>query len=199
MIGIEVVVKFLPLWATVCFVIMLLCGLMSTLDSGMCAASSLYAIDIASMTLDQRKVIFKEKIGETLTEVERNIKNQIDQQTIKNARVGMFVISGLGLLLAFFVQYLFSLDRLWWIFNGVATCFVVPTVMSLYHDRVSEKGVLYGIYGSIVGMVAFIYGNWIQSDVLAVVSALFIIGVSLICCLSFRRGTAWTLQEVSGE
>ncbi|MEI9897310.1 MAG: hypothetical protein WDN28_26480 [Chthoniobacter sp.] len=63
MIGIEVVVKILPLWAAVFFVIMLLSGLMSTLDSGMCAASSLYAIDLARLSSEQRAVLAKERSG----------------------------------------------------------------------------------------------------------------------------------------
>jgi len=198
MIGIEVVVRFLPLWAAVFFVIMLLCGLMSTLDSGMCAASSLYAIDIAPMTPEQRDVLLKEKTGGTLTEHEQRIKDKIDQQTIRSARFGMYGISVIGLLLAFVVQYLFSLDRLWWIFNGVATCFVVPTVMSLYYKRLSAKGVLYGIYGAIIGMIAFIYGNWIQNDIITVFSALFIISISFVCCISLKSPTPWKPKEIAG-
>lgn len=192
MIGVEVVVRTLPLWAAVFFVIMLLCGLMSTLDSGMCAASSLYAIDIAQMTREQRDVLLKEKTGRVLTESEKAIKTQLDLQTVRNARLGMYGISVCGLLLAFVVQYLFSLDRLWWIFNGVASCFVIPTVLSLYYNRLSEKGVLFGIYGAVIGMIAFVYGNWVQDDIITVFSALFIIIISLVCCISFKNPAPWT-------
>lgn len=196
MIGVEVVFRILPIWATLFFVIMLLCGLMSTLDSGMCAASSLYAIDIAPMTTEQRAVLLKEKVGKLLTEQEQNIKIIIDRQTIKTARIGMYLISIVGLVLAIIVQYIFSLDRLWWIFNGVASCFVVPTVMSLYYNRLSEKGVLYGICGASIGMIVFIYGNWIQNDVLTVFSALFIILISLICCFAFKSPIPWKQKEI---
>jgi urea-proton symporter len=192
MIGIEVVVRVLPLWAAVFFVIMLLCGLMSTLDSGMCAASSLYAIDMAPMTAEQRAVLLKEKTGQSLTEDDKDVKSTLDRQTIKSARLGMYGISVVGLALAFIVQYLFSLDRLWWIFNGVATCFVVPTVLSLYYDRLSAKGVISGICGAGIGMIAFIYGNWVQNDVITVFSALFIVVISLVCCLLFKRAVPWS-------
>src|ERR1051325_134151 len=191
MIGIEVVVKILPLWAAVFFVVMLLSGLMSTLDSGMCAASSLYAIDLARLTPDQRGVLAKERSGLPLTDADERIKDQLDKETVGRARIGMYAISVLGLILAFVVQHLFSLDRLWWIFNGVATCFAVPTVLSLYYDRLSAKGVITGICGAGVGMIAFVYGNWVQNDVITVFSALFIVAISLICCLIFKRDRPW--------
>jgi Na+/proline symporter len=191
MIGIEVVVKILPLWAAVFFVVMLLSGLMSTLDSGMCAASSLYAIDLAPLTPDQRGVLAKERSGLPLTKEDERVKDQLDKETVGRARIGMYAISVLGLILAFVVQHLFSLDRLWWIFNGVATCFAVPTVLSLYYDRLSAKGVITGICGAGVGMIAFVYGNWVQNDVITVFSALFIVAISLICCLIFKRDRPW--------
>ena len=117
------------------------------------------------------------------------------------AKVGMVGIAALGLATAFIVQHLFSLDRLWWIFNGVSSCFVVPTVLSLYYDRLSSRGVLYGIAGSTVGMVAFIYGNWVQNDIITVFSAIFIVLVSLLCCLLIRRETPWKPSDskVSGS
>lgn len=199
MIGIEVVVRLLPLWASVFFVIMLLSGLMSTLDSGMCAASSLYAIDIAPLTAAERAVLTKERSGLPLNQDDQMIKGELDRATVHRARIGMYGISIAGLAMAFIVQHLFSLDRLWWIFNGVATCFAVPTVLSLYYDRLSAKGVVSGICGAAVGMVAFVYGNWIQNDTITVFSALFIVGISLFCCLAFRRETAWVPEGITGN
>lgn len=196
MIGIEVVFTLLPLWATVFFVVMLLSGLMSTLDSAMCAASSLYAIDMANLTSQERAVLAKERSGTILTREEAQVKEQLDRKTVANARIGMYAISIIGLVVAFIVQHLFSLDRLWWIFNGVASCFVVPTVLSLYYPRLSAKGVIAGICCSLVGMLVFIYGNWVQNDSITVWSAIFIIGVSLICCLSIRRDEPWEPRKL---
>lgn len=191
MIGIEVVLRLLPLSAAVLFVIMLLCGLMSTLDSGMCAASSLYAIDLAALPEEQREVLAKERSGALLNKQEQRIKDELDKTTVSRARTGMYLVSLLGLCLAFVVQHLFSLDRLWWIFNGVASCFVVPTVLSLYYDRLSAKGVISGICLAAFGMAAFIYGNWVKNDELTVYSAVFIIAASLICCFVFPRKEPW--------
>ena len=191
MIGIATVVKLLPAWASVFFVIMLLGGLCSTLDSGLCAASSLYAIDFARLSESEREVLRKERLGIAFTGDDKKAKEKLDQSTMGRARTGMFGIAILGLLTAFVVQHVFSLDRLWWIFNGVASCFVVPTVLSLYYDRLSAKGAFYGILGSLLGMVVFVYGNWVQNDVITVFSAIFIIAISLVCCLTFKREKPW--------
>jgi Na+/proline symporter len=195
MIGIATVAKLLPAWAAVFFVIMLLGGLCSTLDSAMCASSSLYAIDIAPLTKDEREVLRKERLGLDFTDDDRRTKVALDHKTMVRARGAMFGVAVLGLLTAFVVQHIFSLDRLWWIFNGVASCFVVPTVMSLYFDRLSAKGVLYGILGAMIGMVFFVYGNWVKNDTITVISAVFIILISLACNLILRRPTAWSAES----
>ncbi len=191
MIGVEVVRKVLPLWACVLFVVMLLSGLMSSLDSGMCAASSLYAIDFATLPLAQRAVLARKRAGKSLDQNEIKIKEALDRATVGRARMGMYVVSVVGLILAFVVEHLFSLDRLWWVFNGVATCFVVPTVMSLYYSWLSAKGVIAGICASGIGMIAFVYGNWVRNDTITVVSAVSIIVVSFGCCLAIRSETPW--------
>jgi Na+/proline symporter len=196
MIGIEVVLRLLPLWAGVFFVVMLLCGLMSTLDSGMCAASSLYAIDLGRLSPAQRSVLAKERVGGTLNQAEQEVKYELDRETVGRARMGMYIIAVLGLGLAYIVQHLFSLDRLWWIFNGVASCFVVPTVMSLYYKRLTAKGVIWAICVASLGMVVFVYGNWVQNDVVTVFSALFIIVASLVCCLAFPSKEPWRSESV---
>ncbi len=195
MIGIATVVKLLPFWASMIFVIILLSGLTSTLDSGLIAASSLYAIDIAELSDEEREVLHKEGIGVDLSDEDKTVKNALDQKTMPRARAAMLGIAVIGLLVALIVQRYFPLDRLWWIFNGVATCFVVPTIMSLYYDKLSARGALYGIIGALFGMVFFVYGNWVQNDMITVISALFIIAISLTCCLVFKRATPWRPSE----
>ena len=46
MIGVQVVAKLLPSWILLSFVVMLLAGLSSTLDSGLAAFSSLWVKDM---------------------------------------------------------------------------------------------------------------------------------------------------------
>ena len=191
MIGIATVVKLLPLGASLFFVIMLLAGLLSTLDSGLCAASSLYAIDMAPLSIEEREVLRKERLGLSFSTIEEKVKESLNSKTMSRARLAMFGIAIVGLITAFIVQHLFSLDRLWWIFNGVASCFVVPTVLSIYYSKLSSKGSFYGILGSLIGMVFFIYGNWIQNDIITVFSAIFIVVINLFFCFLFKRKTVW--------
>lgn len=196
MIGMEVVVRLLPLWATIFFLAMLLCGLMSTLDSGMCAASSLWAIDMANLSDDQRSVLTNERLGHALSPEQKTLQHELNALILRRGRQGMLFISLCGLLLAILVQYVFTLDRLWWVFNGVATCFVIPTLLSLYDHRLSAKGLITSICAASVGLIAFVYGNYIQDDSITVGSAIFIVGISFLCCRLFRRSTPWQPEAV---
>lgn len=160
MIGVQTVATLLPTWAVFLFVIMLLAGLSSTLDSGLSATSSLWVTDVT--------------------------KPKTDKEAISSARKAMFGVSILGLLVALAVVYIpqFGLFHLWWIFNTIAACVVIPTILSLYWNRLSAKGVLYGVLiAFFVGLPLFIYGNIIANDFWIVGSSLFIIAVSTPFCL----------------
>ena len=177
MIGVAAVAELLPTWTALVFVLMLLSGLSSTLDSAMCAAGSLYAIDIAPLDDEERVALHGEGASGA----------SLSDKVTRRARFAMVAIALIGLAVAFVVEHLFSLDRLWWIFNGVAVCFVVPTVMSLYYSRLSSRGAISGICMSLLGMVVFVYGNWIQNDKITVGSTVFILVASALCCALFRQ------------
>lgn len=169
MIGVQTVDTLLPLWAVSLFVIMLLAGLSSALDAGLSAASSLWVADI--------------------------VKPKGDQEAIRTARYSMVGITLLGLLVSLAAVYIpnFGLQQLWWIFNTIAACIMVPTVLSLYWDKLSEKGVFWGVLTSfIVGIPLFIYGNIINKPVWIVGSSLFIVMVSTLFSVLIRRDTPWS-------
>lgn len=168
MIGVQAVATLLPVWAVFLFVVMLLSGLSSTLDSGLSAASSLWVTDVA--------------------------KPKNDDDAIKTARKAMFGIAIVGLLIALAVNYIpqFGLFHLWWIFNTIAACVVVPTVLSLYWSRLDARGVLWGVLTAfIIGLPLFIYGNFINNEVMIVGASLFIILISTVFCLAMPRKTPW--------
>lgn len=168
MIGVQTVVELLPNWAVSLFVIMLLAGLSSTLDSGLSAGSSLFITDILKKTNPKKTIFF--------------------------ARLSMFGITLIGLLIALAVIYIpgFGLKHLWWIFNAIAACVFIPTVLSLFWKKLSAKGAFWGILVSFVGGIPFfIYGNVIGSTNWIVGSTIFIIIISTIFCLIFRRKTDW--------
>ncbi len=174
MIGVQTVTTLLPQWAVLLFVIMLLCGLSSTLDSGLSAFSSLWVTDI--------------------------VKKESDKNAIKSARFAMIGLALFGLIIAIAVNYIpnFGLQHLWWIFNAVAACVVVPTILSLYWDRLTAKGVYYGILTAfIIGLPIFVYGNIVNSTIIIVCSNLFMIIVSVVFCLVYSKKTVRRKEDES--
>jgi len=162
MVGVQLVANVLPSWAIMLFVLMLLAGLTSTLDSGLMATSSLWVIDVLKS--------------------EGNV--------VKQGRLAMILISILGLAVAFAVTYIpgIGLTQLWWIFNTIAACVVVPTVLSLYWNKLSAKGVFWGVLVAFfAGIPFFVYGNIINNPFWVVGSSVFIIAISTLFCLIFAK------------
>jgi len=172
MIGVQTVATLLPAWAVFLFIVMLLSGLSSTLDSGLSAASSLWVTDVK--------------------------KSTTDGGAIQSARAAMLGIAIVGLLIAYAVHFIpkFGLFHLWWIFNTIAACVVVPTVLSLYWSKLDAKGVFWGVLVAfVVGLPIFVYGNVIDNPVLTVGASLFIIAISTVFCLAMPRKTPWQPAE----
>ncbi len=173
MIGVQTVATLLPAWAVSLFVIMLLAGLSSALDAGLSAASSLWVTDIVKKPAD-------------------------DKEAIKKARFSMIGISILGLAVSLGAVYIphFGLQQLWWVFNTIAACVMVPTILSLYWDGLSEKGVFWGVLISfIIGIPLFVYGNIINKPVWIVGASLFIVIISTVFSITMPRKEIWTQPE----
>ena len=160
MIGIQTIAQLLPPWAVLLFSLMLLAALSSALDAGLVAVSSLWVADIS--------------------------KPKTDEGAVRSARLSMVTMTILGLLVALGVLYIpgFGLQQLWWIFNTIAACVMVPTVLSLFWDRLSETGVFWGILVAfVIGVPLFIYGNIVEKPVWIVGASLFIVAISTAFCL----------------
>lgn len=164
MIGVQTISTLLPAWATSLFVVMLVAGLSSALDAGLSAFSSLWVTDI--------------------------IKPKVDASSVKSARVSMILVTVLSLIISLGILHIpnFGLQQLWWVFNTIAACVVVPTVLSLYWEGLNEKGVFWGVLLSfIIGMPLFIYSNIINKPTWIVGSALLIILISTLFCFLFQN------------
>ncbi|HII15154.1 MAG TPA: hypothetical protein HA362_02475 [Nanoarchaeota archaeon] len=186
LIGVVAVSTLLPTIAIAIFVIMLLSALFSTLDSGLNAASSLFVTDVVKYSDEERKVLTKVDEGQHLTQKEMVLSKKLDTRGVRNSQIAMIGITVLGFLVALAAVYIpgFGLKHLWWIFNTVAACVVVPTVLSLYWKRLDAKGVFWGVLISfVVGIPLFIYGNIIDNSVWIVGASLFIIAISTASCL----------------
>lgn len=163
MIGVLTVAHYLSPVFLVIFVLMLLAGLASTLDSALSAFSALYTVDA---------------------------KPYKESADLKTPRKGMLIILLLGVAVALFTAFIpgFGLSQLWWIFNAVAASLFVPTILSIYWKKLTAKGVYYGIILALAtGLPIFIYGNFANNNGLIVASALYIVAVNLAMCWWHRK------------
>lgn len=188
MIGVATVSSMLPLGAIALFVIMLLSALYSTLDSAVVAASSLYVTDVVKYTDEERALLNKSDLGVTLTEEEEAKMRNMNTKGVRHSRMAMTGILIFGFIVALAVHSIpgLSLKHLWWIFNTIAACVVVPTVLSLYWKRLNERGVFWGVLLAFtVGVPFFVYGNIIDNPVWIVGASLSIIAISTFSCMLF--------------
>jgi Na+/proline symporter len=190
LIGIAAVTKFLPVSAIALFAIMLLSALYSTLDSGVMAASSLWVMDVLPMSEGEKQVHMRVERGEALSTEEKGIEHALNRKGVRHSQLAMLGITALGFLVAMAAETIpgFGLKHLWWIFNTVAACVVVPTVLSLYWERLDARGVFWGVsIAFLVGVPLFVVSNIINNPLWIVGSSLFIIAISTGCCLLFPK------------
>ncbi len=188
MIGVAVITHYLPGWAVVAFLLMLLGGLCSTLDSGLVAAASLYAVNCFRYSKIEETVLHKERIGERLSPDQEIVHAKLDSKILRRGRTAMIGVTVAGLLVALAVLYIpgFGLQYLWWVFNTVAACIAVPTVLSLYWKRLSSRGVFWGVIVAFcLGIPVFVYSNVENIPWLTVASSLGIVLITFIFAVIF--------------
>jgi urea-proton symporter len=178
MIGVQTIAQLLPRWAVFLFAAGFLAILSSSFDAGLCAASSLWVADV--------------------------VRPKDDNAAVRAARISMVGMTAAGLLVALAVLYIphFGLEKLWWIFNTIAACVMVPTVLTLYSESVSERGIFWGVLTAfVVGIPIFIYASVIDKPTWVVGASLFIVLVSTVLSLAFKRSQSETLawREKTGE
>lgn len=199
MIGVVVISHYLPVWAVATFAVMLLCGLCSTLDSGLLAAGSLYSINCFRYSEADRAVMERAHRGELLSSSDALIREELDRRIVRRSRHAMVGITIAGLAVALAVQYIpgFGLKYLWWVFNTIAACVAVPTVLSLYWDRLDGRGVVWGVSVAFcVGVPLFIYANAKDMAWLTVASSVGIVAVSSLFCLLLPRKSPFVSSSV---
>lgn len=147
LINIQTVLEFLPSWTAIPFTVMLLAGLISTLDSCLCAVSSMTGSDFDS------------------------------KKPVAAARTGMLLLALGAVLIANIpgmqILYLFLF------YGTLRAATMLPTILSLTMEKLSEPGVFYGLLASIcVGLPVFAYGNFNQVVPFIVVGSLLTVLLS---------------------
>lgn len=142
------ILEWLPAWTAIPFLIFLLSGLTSTLDSNLSAISSIAGHDIErALTVDP----------------------------VKAARISMVILGLAGLAIANVPGI--AVVQLFIIYGTLRASTLIPTVLTLSGTRLSERGVFYGVLAAlIVGIPMSAYGNltgnvpWIVGGSIAVLA-----------------------------
>lgn len=145
--AVTVIQGFLPVIALLPFLIAVLAGLTSTLNSMLTSTSSITGTDFTA------------------------------QESLRAARRGIIIVAIIGFLVAILpgmtILYL-ALS-----YGTLRASTMMPTILTLLKVRTSERGMFWGILGSLaIGWPIFIYGQWNGITSLAVVGSLTVLLLS---------------------
>lgn len=132
-INLEMVVKYLPAWGVLFFALLLLSGLVSKLDTNLSAMASLAGHDVAQKT-----------------------GRETDADAVLFSRIAMVILVLGGIAIAYAEP---RLEHLFLIYGTLRSATLLPTLISVYKERVSEAGMFWGILVSLtLGFPMFAYG-----------------------------------------
>lgn len=160
------VMAFCPKWFLYLFFVLVLSGLISTVDSIICAVSSVAGHDVV------KRLAMNEKWHDR---IQKNIFLFIlFANEVRAARFAMIVVTVSAILIAnipgLTILYLFLL------YGTLRSSVMLPTVFAILGKRMSERRLFYGILTSmIVGLPIFAYGNFAGNIPMIVFGSLFTI------------------------
>jgi urea-proton symporter len=145
-INVQVVTTLLPQWAAILFACLLLAGLTSKLDTSLSSISALAGHDVAGKTTDTSSLWFS-----------------------RSAMV--FLVLG-GILIANIPGL--KLEYLFLTYGTMRAAALLPTIITLLGQRVSEPAIFWGIWTSLaVGLPMFGYGVINRILLLSIAGSLF--------------------------
>lgn len=156
LVNVGAVINFCPRWFLYLFFLLILSGLISTVDSILCAVSSVAGHDIV-----QR---LKAKTGR-------------DYKELTIARIGMVLVAILAIAVAnipgMTITYLFLF------YGTLRSSVMLPTIFAIKGRNMTERGIFYGILASlIIGLPIFAIGNLNGNVPMIVAGSLLTIGLS---------------------
>ena len=132
-VNFELVASLFPRWVVVPFLFMVISGLLSTVDSNLCAVSSLTA------------------------EIKSIARSSNDRQ-MQAAKLSMLAILGIGILIANIPGM--TVTHLFLFYGTLRSATLLPTVLTLQSVKLSANGVFVGVILSLCcGLPVFAYGN----------------------------------------
>ena len=159
MVGPQVVAATLPKAMLVLFAVMLLCGLGSTLDSVLCAASVLTSVDLV-----------RDRVAPVVA-----------------ARIGMAVVAGIGMLLALIPGI--QIVHLWLFAGTLRAATFVPTIGMAFSSGLTANAVRRAVLWSLVcGGPVYAAGELLKNPHLAVAGCLSVVVIGAWFVVSRGRG-----------
>ena len=178
LVNVGAVIAFCPKWFLYLFFVLILAGLISTVDSIICAVSSVAGHDVVTrLSLNEK---WHERIqNNTLLFI-------LFANEVHTARFAMIAVTVAAILIAnipgLTILYLFLL------YGTLRSSVMLPTVFAILGKRMTEKGLFYGILTSmVVGLPVFAYGNLVGNIPLIVAGSLFTILASGVIALDYKR------------
>lgn len=168
------VIAFAPKWFVWPFMLLILSGLMSTVDSILCAVSSVSGHDICSR-------LFPNKEFDNRFENNR-LLNLLIGNGMRLAKMAMIAVAIFAIIIAnipgMTIVYLFLL------YGTLRSSVMLPSVWAIKGVKMSETGLFWGILLSLcVGLPIFAYGNLNGNVSMTVTGSLLTIGLSGILSL----------------
>lgn len=173
MVGPIAVANLLPNIMLLGFAVLLLSGLCSTLDSILCAVSSLTAIDVFNEHKEQEK-----RKG----------------HKVFLARIGMLAVSLIGLLMILIPGV--NIIHLWFFATTFRAPSFVPTVLTMFWKPMSNNSVFYSILIAFgISAPTYITGAVLKNPHLVVAGSVLPIIISGLICVALNRKSSSTRQE----
>lgn len=139
-VNVVVIQKLLPAWCMIPFVVILLSGLTSTMDSALCSISSIGSIDI-----------FKRFRGVLPG----------DDRCVRVSRAAMILLTVGGILIANIPGL--TIITLWLFYGTFRAATLLPTAISIVTDKIHPNGVVYGLlFSFLVGIPIYAYGSFFK-------------------------------------
>ncbi len=149
-VNLELITNILPSWTVYPFIFMLISGLLSTIDSNLCAISSL---------------------------VFDNTKDNKNVNSIELGKISMIVLMISGVFIAN-IQGL-TITHLFLLYGTLRSSTLITTVMTLNGVKLHPKGVLMGIIiALLVGLPIFTYGSINGLNTVKLVGSLLTVSLS---------------------
>ena len=172
------VIAYAPKWFVFPFLLLILSGLMSTVDSILCAVSSVSGHDISA-----RIFASKEWCGRIL---DNRLLHFFLGDGRRMAKMAMIAVAIFAIIIAnipgMTIVYLFLL------YGTLRSSVMLPSIWAIKGVKMSEAGLFWGILLSIcVGLPIFAYGNLNGNVPMIVTGSLLTIGLSGILSLFSRE------------